>query len=242
MDRKRKCFQESGGFKKKRKEYLRKFINQNIRQDCSEQEMVRQEIAPSDSEQIIFEQIVDESSETDAQNDPDVQEIAPLVSEQGDFGQTVNRPSEIDTQESVRANGISIDFDIKQFQGCLAAWAVTNRVKHDQLRGLLKLWNESVPLPNLPADPRTVLETPRFITLQNNNYWHYGLEKMLLKVLQQIENVPEKLSLKFNIDGIPLSKSSSVECWPILFGVKELPNLSPCIVAVYCGPSMFIYK
>lgn len=62
-------------------------------------------------------------------------------------------------------------------------------------------------------------------------------KKSLDKIFQRMKNVPAKLSLKMNIDGIPLSKSSNVECWPILFEVKELPKLKPFVVGVYCGTS-----
>lgn len=78
------------------------------------------------------------------------------------------------------------------------------------------------------------MQTPRRIAI-DNGYWHYGLEKALRRMLQVAENIPEKVSLNFNIDGIPISKSSSIQFWPILFDVDELPYIPPGAIGIYCG-------
>lgn len=130
-------------------------------------------------------------------------------------------------------------FDINYFKEELVKWAIEYKINHDQLKGLLGLWNNCVPLPPLPIDPRTVLKTPRSVERYDDNYWHYGLEKQLLVVLQNLpcECVPAKVSLRFNFDGIPLSKSSSVDCWPILFDIFELKTIAPRVIGIYCGKS-----
>lgn len=110
-----------------------------------------------------------------------------------------------------------------------------NEINHEQLRGLLKIWDEHVPLPALPLDPRTVLETPRTIVIKNNNYWHRGLRNGILKMLQGCSNVPGVLSLKINSDGLTISKSSGMECWPILVELAEFPKIAPEIIGIYCG-------
>lgn len=46
--------------------------------------------------------------------------------------------------------------------------------------------------------------------------------------------VPDVLSLKINADGISISKSSEVECWPLLVEIAELPNIPPGIIGIYC--------
>lgn len=47
--------------------------------------------------------------------------------------------------------------------------------------------------------------------------------------------MPKDLSLKINVDGITILKSSAVECWPILCEIAELPKISPEVIGVYCG-------
>lgn len=127
-------------------------------------------------------------------------------------------------------------FNKQKFQSSLANWAVSNQIKQEHLRGLLKIWNEYVPLSSLPRDPRTLLETPQNIVI-SNGYWHHGLRNALCKILRlnNNANMPDELSLKINIDGITISKSSGVECWPILVEVHELSHISPGIVGIYCG-------
>lgn len=76
--------------------------------------------------------------------DQNIDEIQFIISEEKDGEKNISR---------------QFPFNINEFQTTLASWAITNKIKHDQLKGLLKIWN--VPLPTLPADPRTILETPR---------------------------------------------------------------------------------
>ncbi|XP_029341008.1 uncharacterized protein LOC115033119 [Acyrthosiphon pisum] len=50
-------------------------------------------------------------------------------------------------------------------------------------------------------------------------YWHNGLKKCLVKyltVINQQENESNQLDLIINIDGLPISKSSNSQFWPIL--------------------------
>lgn len=129
----------------------------------------------------------------------------------------------------------STEFCIDQFQGDLKLWALTHDINHEQLKGLLQLWNSKVPLQSLPQDPRTVLNTPRHVEIKNR-YWHFGLRKVL-DVLKHIkdDNLPETISLRVNIDGLPISKSSGTEVWPILVDVAEIKYITPCVVGIYCG-------
>lgn len=129
------------------------------------------------------------------------------------------------------------EFNYDRFAQELSQWALKNNIKHEHLKGLLKIWNDLVPLKSLPSDPRTLLQTPREVALGHENYWHHGLRKCLSNRLRNIPSIPELLSLRFNLDGIPLSKSSSVDCWPILVDICELREIPPCVVGIYCGKS-----
>lgn len=39
----------------------------------------------------------------------------------------------------------------------------------------------------------------------------------------------------FNIDGLPIYKSSAVEFWPILCKIYKNRNIKPFVIAMYCG-------
>lgn len=115
-------------------------------------------------------------------------------------------------------------------------WLSGLNVTHTQLRGVLRIWNKHVPLPPLPSDPRTILETPKNITIKND-YWHRGLKCALFSMLKKNKSdVPNNtLSLKINTDGITVLKSSAMECWPLLCEIKEFPEISPEVIGLYCG-------
>lgn len=127
-------------------------------------------------------------------------------------------------------------FNKVTFQSALASWAVNYGIKHEQLRPLLKIWNDHVPLPELPVDPRTLLQTPRNVIIKDNKYWYNGLKIAIQKMIGICSDIPDLLSLKINMDGISISKSSAMECWPILIEIAELPKIAPEIIGIYCGP------
>lgn len=88
---------------------------------------------------------------------------------------------------------------------------------------------------NLPVDPRSLLHTPRSVVIKDNCYWYHGVRAALRKMLETCFEIPDLLSLKINVGGISISKSSGAECWPILVEINELPRISPEIIGIYCG-------
>jgi len=46
--------------------------------------------------------------------------------------------------------------------------------------------------------------------------------------------LPNVLKLQFNVDGLPLFKSSATEFWPILCLVQN-SDTHPFVVRLYCG-------
>jgi hypothetical protein len=66
-------------------------------------------------------------------------------------------------------------------------------------------------------------------------YLYLGIESGLLKVTRQFKISLERrteLLLNFNIDGVPLFKSSNAQLWPILCSILDF---EPFIVAIYYG-------
>uniref|UniRef100_A0A3B4XDC6 Uncharacterized protein n=1 Tax=Seriola lalandi dorsalis TaxID=1841481 RepID=A0A3B4XDC6_SERLL len=45
------------------------------------------------------------------------------------------------------------------------------------------------------------------------------------------------LTLRVNIDGVPLVRSSKMELWPIFAKIKELPKSNVIIIGLYAGPT-----
>lgn len=131
---------------------------------------------------------------------------------------------------------------------------INDNISHNTTSKLLKLLNkhkliageeqEEIKLPN---DARTFLGTPREkikvksfpITDASNKkgaeYIYFGLEKPLLERLKHAKKLPNKIKLKFNIDGLPLGKCGKLQFWPILCMCSNIEDSVPSVVGLYCG-------
>ncbi len=96
--------------------------------------------------------------------------------------------------------------------------------------------------PKLPKDARTVLKSQVDVPttkMDGGEYYHFGLAKGLLSRLKCLTLPTDlhTLKLQFNIDGLPLFRSSKVQFWPILALVNCDYSKSPFIVGLFCGIS-----
>ena len=118
----------------------------------------------------------------------------------------------------------------------LAVWATKNKCTRSALNELLAILRKQGL--RLPKDARTLLRTPRTVDVVEKcggNYFYMGLENGVLKLIHQ--NVDyfadlEQIQLTFNIDGVPLFKSTNVQLWPILCSVQ---GFEPFVVSIFCG-------
>ena len=123
----------------------------------------------------------------------------------------------------------------------LADWAVKYNITLTALAALLCILRPHFCF--LPADPRTLLKTPTdyCVTLMSNGgqYCYMGIAKGLNNLLQVCNSALydsfQTLRLQFNVDGLPLFKSSGIQLWPILCMVKNLKISDPFVIALYCG-------
>lgn len=102
----------------------------------------------------------------------------------------------------------------------LRTWAIEYHVRRRALSALLKILI-SFGMTSLPRDSRTLLKTPRIVEIENRaggSYWHNGLSNCLRKIFAKLA-CNMKIKLNFNMDGLPLFKSSPLEFWPILANV-----------------------
>lgn len=95
--------------------------------------------------------------------------------------------------------------------------------------------------PTLPTDCRTLMRTPikrNIIPMTPGNYVHMGLENGLQYYFDQFnvnDHLPSEIILDFNIDGLPLSKSSSNCFWLILCRIVNENNPFVFVVGIYNG-------
>lgn len=119
----------------------------------------------------------------------------------------------------------------------LQDWAIKNNVTLTALSELLSWLTTNPDLSNIPRDARTLLKTPNNILLKNmgaGHFYYFGLTQKLTKVLTKNGNC-NSLQLDFNVDGLPLHKSTNMSFWPILCRIQNLSDESPFAVAIFCG-------
>lgn len=118
----------------------------------------------------------------------------------------------------------------------LVNWSIENKITHTALTQLLKYLKANPKLDDLPSDARTLLQTPRraVVTCMGNGQFIYiGLKLSLEKCLNKKE--VQNLELSFNIDGLPIHKSTKLSFWPILCKIVTCPWFPVFAVAIYCG-------
>lgn len=134
-----------------------------------------------------------------------------------------------------RSNKPSSDADT-DISNSLACWTTKHSISDSAMKELLQLLRPYIP--NLPSDPRTLKKTPndvRSVVMGGGSYIHYGLRDSLTDFMLQNSDIPENIVLHFNIDGLPLFKSSRFQLWPILCNVATTPNV--LLIGVFGGKS-----
>lgn len=140
----------------------------------------------------------------------------------------------------VTDNHSTTDYDLP---AQLKHWAtIQHKVPHNAVDSLLKILT---PLcPSLPKDSRTLLKTPINIevtTLDTGEMVYMGILSQIQKQLK-LNIVPSnsedrEIKISFNIDGLPLFKSSNTQLWPVLGLLKNHCDCRPFVVALFCGSS-----
>uniref|UniRef100_A0A1Y1LQ64 DUF4218 domain-containing protein n=1 Tax=Photinus pyralis TaxID=7054 RepID=A0A1Y1LQ64_PHOPY len=116
----------------------------------------------------------------------------------------------------------------------LIQWTLEYNIPQNALTALLKVVNKNFKC-NLPNDARTLLQTPRnsiISKLDNGQYIHFGLENALKGIVKDIGNL-QCIELLINVDGLPLSRSSTACLWPILCSDNVTKKVS--IVGLFHG-------
>lgn len=132
----------------------------------------------------------------------------------------------------------------KDFVVSLRSWAIKENVTHTALSALLKILKVSTfDSSSLPSDAHTLLATPRdtqrapvVSSMVPGHYCHFGLQKSLENALSKARYEGSHVSLAFNIDGLPISKSSTMQLWPIQCMIREDRRIPPFVVGIFAGP------
>lgn len=116
------------------------------------------------------------------------------------------------------------DYDKQnEFKDNLRIWALNHRITRTAVNDLLMILI-SAGFGFLPKDSRTFMATPVKVPiaiLTNGKMWYNGIQKCLENVLKNVQH-SMKITLDFNIDGMPISNSSSQQFWPILSAIRGI--------------------
>ncbi|KAK6178907.1 hypothetical protein SNE40_011389 [Patella caerulea] len=128
----------------------------------------------------------------------------------------------------------------KKFSDELALWSTDYGISQAALRALLTILRDKFPEMCLPKDPRSLLETQRSYEIKKitgGEYYHFGLCKGISEsILSDVTFcATDRIEVQFNIDGLPLFKSTNTQFWPILCRVVAPKILPPFIVGIYSG-------
>lgn len=153
--------------------------------------------------------------------------------------------------EDSRSNGGGSDFDDNDgdmlweetFRRKLSYWAVDGNVTRENVDKLLALLKTVPTLSFLPKCSKTLLGTSRVISTSSvppGRYFAFSLVDGILSSLNSVQarfhNDDDTLKMFIGCDGMPSSKSSNREFWPIL-GLLEIPGAKPFEIGIYHGNS-----
>lgn len=131
------------------------------------------------------------------------------------------------------------DRNNKSTSSQLQAWALKHNLTHISIKELLRILRHEIPKLNLPKDPRTFLNTPQTLEIQNVSGGRFTYFKLLPFISKRMaDNLNESInsiSITVGIDGIPATKSSNKQFWPILGLVDQLIESPPFVIGLFFG-------
>ena len=94
----------------------------------------------------------------------------------------------------------------------------------------------------LPKDCRSAKSSLRKVVIKDmlpdGSYFHFGIESEVSRHVALLSDSCEEIKLQFNVDGLPLYRSSPVDFWPILCRAFVGDRVTPVFpVGLYSGKS-----
>lgn len=191
-----------------------------------------------------FRSCISENDFLEFQHDPTVDfedsDYSPI---QSDDDSSDNDPSDPGSSDEAPESSDEEDSGSRSsFRSLLAGWASSNRICHSSIEKLLAIcrmqpWGNS-----LPKSARTLLKTPRSVTVKRltmGEYHHFGILSGITRVLNNIplNKIPNNIEMFVNIDGLPIAKSSGSQFWPILGEIRGIGCRKPFLIGLYHGNS-----
>lgn len=136
--------------------------------------------------------------------------------------QLIQNMSNSDNNSEINANINNSLSSTKTFalRQRLIEWIIEYRIAKRAVNALLSILISNGEH-SLPRDYRTLLSTPtnvKITPVAGGSLWYNGIKRSLNVLFENLEENLD-ISLTFNIDGLPLYKSSKMNFYPILASV-----------------------
>ncbi|XP_045034558.1 uncharacterized protein LOC116918962, partial [Daphnia magna] len=139
--------------------------------------------------------------------------------------------------------GLSVIDRQQLFRKRIAHWAVDTNVSRDSVNKLLAVFRTDPSLSFLPKNYKTLLGTPRKVNtveVSPGRYFEFnvldGITSSLDLLNASFESRDVVLKIKIGCDGMPASKSTNSQFWPIL-GLIVMEGAKPFEIGFYHGHS-----
>lgn len=179
----------------------------------------------------IVENLWDSSVSFEAEDVEINREDQFFVGDYHSYSDSIRTPSSSTFSSSESENEIPGDINSQ-----LAEWATKHLISRNALNELLAILGSAIP--GLCKDSRTLKSTPKSVVpveISGGQYIHYGIEDCLTDFLNSNRYDKDEIILDVNIDGLPISKSSKNQVWPILCNVVGTQNVM--LIGVFGGNS-----
>lgn len=157
------------------------------------------------------------------------------INEESEGQNTSSNLSDSFENLSVNLNSDCDNINLNNIEHDISEWSVMYNIARECLNSLLNILRKYHP--NLPKDGRSLKKTPRkndnIVPIGAGSYSHIGLEHQLKLFIERTEFKGSELLIDVGVDGIPLTKSSTSQLWPILANV--ISHKEVFVVGVYHG-------
>jgi hypothetical protein len=123
-------------------------------------------------------------------------------------------------------------------------WAVRHNITSVAVDDLLGILRKTMVGGGLPSSSKTLLKTVNYVIQkwELGEYFHFGINRILLNMnisdFKCNESQAEPMiTLTVGIDGLPISRSSKKQFWPILCKIDQLSAPFPFLVGLFYGDS-----
>ncbi|KAB0795900.1 hypothetical protein PPYR_09961 [Photinus pyralis] len=196
--------------------------------------------------QLSSTDIVHSTQETTQEPIPSTSKAVTIDEHSEIFDSTLSSSTLSTADASIKSSDISVYHPVSShkivsnFESDLRALIIKHHVSHQFVNDLLPLLRDNGHN-SLPRDVRTFMKTPvNTSSIVNScaggHYIHFGFEKMLHHSLVHYNYTSPVVSINFNIDGLPISKSSNSQLWPIQGAICIKDTYTePFIVGLFYG-------